>query len=110
MVYSQSTKSVIDPILRVETIHGVKGESLDAVLYLADKDHVKAMLDGTGTELGRIGYVALTRARNFFWLGLLADDAVTYRNALLQHSFVEKDYTQSLSAPAPVKSHGSQST
>jgi AAA domain len=94
MVYSQSKKSVIDPILRVETIHGVKGESLDAVLYLADKDHVKAMLDGTGTELGRIGYVALTRASNLFWLGLLADDAVTYKNALLQHSFVEKDYTK----------------
>lgn len=108
MVYSQSKKSVIDPILRVETIHGVKGESLDAVLYLADKDHVKAMLDGTGTELGRIGYVALTRARNLFWLGLLADDAVTYRNALLQHSFVEKDYTKSGSAPAPVKTKGSQ--
>jgi hypothetical protein len=110
MVYSQSKKSVIDPILRVETIHGVKGESLDAVLYLADKDHVKAMLDGTGTELGRIGYVALTRARNLFWLGLLADDAATYRNALLQHSFVERDYTKSGSAPAPVKSNGSQTT
>jgi UvrD-like helicase family protein len=108
MVDSQSKKSVIDPILRVETIHGVKGESLDAVLYLADKDHVKAMLDGTGTELGRIGYVALTRACNLFWLGLLADDAVTHRNALLQHSFVEKDYTKSGSALAPVKTKGSQ--
>ena len=110
MVHSPSKKSVIDPILRVETIHGVKGESLDAVLYLADKDHVKAMLDGTGTELGRIGYVALTRARNLFWLGLSVDDAVKYKNALLQHSFVEKDYTKAHSTAALVKSDQSAST
>ena len=92
MVSSQVKKSVIDPALRVETIHGVKGESLDAVLYLADRDHVKAMIDGTSTELGRIGYVALTRARNLFWLGLTKEDSETCRDALLQHGFVEKEY------------------
>jgi sulfite reductase beta subunit-like hemoprotein len=27
-------------------------------------------LDGTGTELGRIGYVAVTRARNLMVLGV----------------------------------------
>lgn len=92
MVSSQVKKSVIDPALRVETIHGVKGESLDAVLYLADRDHVKAMIDGTSTELGRIGYVALTRARNLFWLGLKKEDSETCRDALLQQGFIEKEY------------------
>jgi hypothetical protein len=28
------------------------------------------MLDGTGTEVGRIGYVAVTRARNLFVLAV----------------------------------------
>jgi hypothetical protein len=104
MVSSQSKKSSVHPALRVETIHGVKGESLDAVLYLADKDHVKAMLEGTGTELGRIGYVALTRARNLFWLGLSAECAATYRKALLQHSFVERDHTSSVSVAVAASS------
>lgn len=51
---------------RTSTVHKVKGESLDAVLYVAKKPHVRALLDGTGTEDGRIGYVALTRARDLF--------------------------------------------
>jgi superfamily I DNA/RNA helicase len=93
MLIAATQKHDIAPELRVETIHGVKGESLDAVLYLADKEHVKAMVDGTGTEVGRIGYVALTRARNLFWLGLAKQDAKTHREILLQHAFVEKDYS-----------------
>ncbi len=93
LALSQPKKPLIDPALRVETIHGVKGESLDAVLYLASKDHVRAMIEGTGTELGRIGYVALTRARDLFWLGLVKEDALTHGKALLQHSFIERDYT-----------------
>jgi hypothetical protein len=48
----------------------VKGESLEAVLYVAKKGHVRALLDGTGTEEGRIGYVAVTRARNLFVLAV----------------------------------------
>lgn len=55
---------------RTSTVHKVKGESLDAVLYVAKKGHVRALLDGTGTEEGRIGYVALTRARNLFVLAV----------------------------------------
>jgi hypothetical protein len=55
---ANTEREVIDAALRVETIHGVKGESLDAVLYLADKEHLKALVNATGTELGRIGYVA----------------------------------------------------
>lgn len=55
---------------RTSTVHKVKGESLDAVLYVAKKPHVRALLDGPATEEGRIGYVALTRARDLFVLAI----------------------------------------
>jgi superfamily I DNA/RNA helicase len=99
LVDANTERAVIDAALRVETIHGVKGESLDAVLYLADKEHVKALVNGTGTELGRIGYVALTRARDLFWLGTLKADADTYRTALTGHTFVERQYDAQLDLP-----------
>ena len=99
LIEANTERTTIDRLLRVETIHGVKGESLDAVLYLADKDHVKAMVNGTGTELGRIGYVALTRARDLFWLGLLRTDANTYGTALTGHKFVERQYNAQLNLP-----------
>jgi hypothetical protein len=99
LVDANTERAIIDAALRVETIHGVKGESLDAVLYLADKEHVKALVNGTGTELGRIGYVALTRARDLFWLGILKTDADTYRTALTGHTFVERQYDAQLDLP-----------
>jgi superfamily I DNA/RNA helicase len=55
---------------RVSTVHKVKGESLEAVMYVAKKAHVRALLNGTGSEEGRIGYVALTRARKLFVLAV----------------------------------------
>jgi len=57
-------------MIRVDTVHQAKGESLDAVLYMASKAHINAMLGGVNTEVGRIGYVALTRAKNLFLLGV----------------------------------------
>lgn len=56
--------------MRVDTVHGVKGESIDAVMYVASKEHARELLAGPKTELGRIGYVALTRARNLFLLAI----------------------------------------
>lgn len=58
------------PSFPVSTVHKVKGASIDAVLYVAKKGHVQALLDGTGSEDGRIGYVALTRARDLFVLAV----------------------------------------
>lgn len=58
------------PGIRVETVHQVKGESIGAVLYVAKKPNVQALLAGTVDEEGRIGYVAVTRARNVFWLAV----------------------------------------
>lgn len=59
--------------IRVDTVHQAKGESLDAVLYLATKEHVSALLAGMDSELGRIGYVAATRARNLLRVGVPAN-------------------------------------
>lgn len=78
-----------DARIRVETVHQVKGESLDAVLYLATKEHVTALLAGVDTEIGRISYVAITRARNLLWLGVPANAFAELRPALLAHGFQE---------------------
>lgn len=78
-----------DNRIRVDTVHQVKGESLDAVLYLAAKDHVSALLAGVDTEVGRIGYVAVTRARNLLWLGVPANALAELRPILLAQGFQE---------------------
>lgn len=58
------------PRFRVSTVHQVKGESIDAVMYVASRGHVRSLIDGTKSEDGRIGYVAVTRARNLFVLAV----------------------------------------
>ena len=75
--------------IKVDTVHQVKGESLDAVLYLATKEHVVALLAGVETEIGRIGYVAVTRAKNLLWLGVPANAVMELRSTLLAHGFQE---------------------
>jgi superfamily I DNA/RNA helicase len=82
--------------IRVDTVHQAKGESLDAVLYLATREHVNALLAGVDTEVGRIGYVAVTRARNLLWLGVPANALEELQPALLAHGF------QDARAAAPV--------
>jgi hypothetical protein len=76
-------------ILRVDTVHKVKGEGLDALLYLAEKDHVEALLQGVDTELGRLGYVAVTRARNLVWLAIPSAAVSALRPLLIAKGFVE---------------------
>ncbi len=71
--------------LRIDTVHQVKGESLDAVLYIAHKEHVSALLAGVSTELGRIGYVAITRAKDLVWLGVPANALEELRPVLEAH-------------------------
>lgn len=58
------------PKFRVSTVHKVKGESIRGVLYICNRSHLDELLGGTGTEVGKIGYVALTRARDLFVLGV----------------------------------------
>lgn len=76
--------------LRIDTVHRAKGESLDAVLYVASKAHVAALLAGTTTEEGRIGYVAVTRAKDLFWLGVPQACFANLRPALLARGFCER--------------------
>lgn len=79
-----------DTRIRIDTVHQVKGESLDAVLYIARKGHAQAMIDGVDTELGRIGYVAVTRAKDLFWLGVPASALTELRGPLIALGFRER--------------------
>ncbi|EIK44157.1 ATP-dependent DNA helicase [Cellvibrio sp. BR] len=73
--------------LRVDTVHQVKGESLDGVLYITTKEHITALLAGVNSELGRIGYVAITRARNLLWVGVPESSLKEFKPALEAHGF-----------------------
>ncbi|MES2256471.1 MAG: ATP-dependent helicase [Pseudomonadota bacterium] len=77
----------VAPIIRVSTVHQVKGESIDAVMYVADKKQVRALLDGPATELGRIGYVAVTRARNLMVLGIPEQHVGEFEDELVECGF-----------------------
>lgn len=77
------------PGIRVETVHQVKGESIDAVLYVAKKPNIEALLAGTDTEEGRIGYVAITRARNLFLLAVPNSCLNALRGSLIAVGFAE---------------------
>lgn len=90
--------------VKISTVHQVKGESLDAVLYMATKPHVSALLGGGSTEDGRIGYVAVTRARDLLWLAVPATALKSLRADLQAKGF--KDATATASAPPVVHSVG----
>lgn len=60
------------------------------MLYLAaKKEHASALLAGVDTEVGRIGYVAVTRARNLIWLGIPANSLEELRPVLISRGFQE---------------------
>ena len=87
--------------IRVDTVHQAKGESLDAVLYMASKEHVSALLGGVKSEVGRIGYVAATRARNILWLGIPANALAELRQRLIEHGFQEVGIPAPAANPSP---------
>lgn len=77
-------------VIRIDTVHQAKGESLDAVLYLAtEKSHIQNLLNGTDTEIGRIGYVAITRAKELLWLGVPENCIAKFRGELINKGFIE---------------------
>lgn len=77
------------PALRVDTVHRAKGESLDAVLYMTLKEHAQALLGGVETEVGRIGYVAATRARDLLWVAVPLNSLKELRPTLLARGLKE---------------------
>lgn len=56
--------------LSIRTVHSAKGESIGAVLYVAKTADVHSLLAGPGSEEGRIGYVAITRACDLLLLAV----------------------------------------
>lgn len=76
-------------VLRVDTVHKSKGESLDAVLYMTTREHAQALLDGVKTDVGRIGYVAATRARDLLWVAVPHSALKQLRPTLLAKGFKE---------------------
>jgi AAA domain len=56
--------------LRFGTVHSAKGEGIPAVMYLTSKPHLDALVAGTTTEDGRIGFVAATRARDLLVIAI----------------------------------------
>ena len=73
---------------RIDTIHGAKGESIGGVVYIATKPQAQAMLNGCDTEDGRIGYVALTRAKNLFVLAIPEASLSDLQADLDRHGFL----------------------
>ena len=64
------------PAIRQETIHQVKGESIEAVLVLGSSmfwnSVVGSVINDTNSEDRRLAYVAMTRARHLLVVGLPA--------------------------------------
>ncbi len=62
------------PKIRTETIHQVKGESIDAVMTVGSTNYwtsvVDAIQNDKNTEERRLAYVAMTRARHFLFVPL----------------------------------------
>jgi hypothetical protein len=56
-------------------------------MYVADKAQVRELLEGTKTEVGRIGYVAVTRARNLFVLAIPENCIGEFEEKLLERGF-----------------------
>jgi hypothetical protein len=56
--------------LGARTVHDAKGESIPAVVYLARKADLEALVQGPFSEDGRIGYVAVTRAMDLLLVGV----------------------------------------
>jgi len=58
-------------------------------MYVAKKPNVKALLSGTSDEEGRIGYVAITRAKNLLWLAVPQSCLKELKEDLIKAGFQE---------------------
>jgi hypothetical protein len=79
------------PPIRQETIHQVKGESIDAVLLLGSPkffNSVVSSIDSNeNTEDRRLAYVAMTRARHLLLIGLPASHYDSHAAKWLEWGF-----------------------
>lgn len=87
--------------LRFGTVHSVKGEGIPAVMYLAVKANLDALVAGTKEEDGRIGFVAATRARDLLVVAIpkkTSDDVI---KALKGFGLTEWGQAKLAVVPAP---------
>jgi len=87
--------------LRCGTVHSAKGESIPAVMYLTSKRDLEALVEGTADEEGRIGFVAITRARDLLVVAIPAETADDVIQKLKARGFMESEPSQ-LAAAASV--------
>jgi superfamily I DNA/RNA helicase len=73
--------------LNIRTVHKAKGESIGAVLYVAKTTDVNSLLAGPGSEDGRIGYVAITRACDLLLLAVPSTASKAIFSALESKGF-----------------------
>jgi superfamily I DNA/RNA helicase len=81
--------------LRFGTVHSAKGEGIPAVMYLTSKSHLDALVAGTKTEDGRIGFVAVTRARDLLVIAIPNSTAPAVIAALEHFGLVEWGHCKS---------------
>jgi superfamily I DNA/RNA helicase len=79
------------PPIRQETIHQVKGESIDAVLVIGSSKFFNTVVEsidkGENTEERRLAYVAMTRARHSLVVGLPATHFDTHATKWVKWGF-----------------------
>lgn len=84
--------------MRCGTVHSAKGEGIPAVMYLTNKADLEALVSGTSGEEGRIGYVAVTRARDLLVVAIPNETTESTITALKTHGFIESEPAQLASA------------
>ena len=93
------------PTMRQDTIHQVKGESIDAVLVIGSPKFwnsvVKAVENDEKSEDRRLAYVAMTRARHLLVVGLPKGHFDSYSKTWIDWGFEVVDETTGLAADAP---------
>lgn len=91
-VTNAATSAMIQSAMRVDTVHGVKGDTFEALLYLMTEKHLAPLikrLDGKDAdlELMKIGYVAMTRPRQLLWLAIPEASLQKHQQALVNAGF-----------------------
>jgi hypothetical protein len=86
--------------VRCGTVHSAKGEGISAVMYLTDRNDLKALVNGTLNEEGRIGFVAVTRARDLLVVAIPKSTPVDIIVKLKTHGFIESAPGELAGAPA----------
>lgn len=74
------------------TVHQVKGDEFDAVLYLMTSKQLKHWKKNIDDEEGRINYVALTRAKSVFCAAIPKENYKKYATEFLNLGFKEVNF------------------